>query len=190
MNHRIEEPVHRSRAMVSLLVAVTLLVAGCATHSNPVSATKPTHEFPADERPVIGLQHEGPIRVVYQIDADEWKDGVGKGLLYLRNLHAGYIHAGVEADRIHIHAVFHGTAAEHLLTDDAWKRWHKDLGGNPNTELIAELTRLGVAVELCDTRRVANGWAKDDIHPDVVLVGAAYQRIIDLQLRGFTYIRF
>ena len=175
--------------MVSILLAMTLLLGGCATHDGPLAATVSNHGV-RDARPVTGLQHDGPVRVVYQISANEWKDGVGKGLLYLRNLHQAYTDAGVEVDRLQIHAVFHGTAAEHLLTDRAWNRRHEDAASNPNTALIAELTRRGVAVELCDTRRVANGWSKDDIHPDVVLVDGAYQRIIDLQLQGFAYIRF
>ena len=189
MNRRVENPVGKRCAPFPALLALALLLGGCVTQGD-TRTTAGMGGSARDERPVVGLQHDGPVRVVYQMTADEWKDGVGKGLLYLRNLHRGYIDAGVGADNLKIHAVFHGAAAVHLLTDSAWNGWQEDSGGNPNTELIAELTRRGVAVELCDTRRVANGWSKADIHPDVILVGGAYQRIIDLQLRGFAYIRF
>ena len=189
MKRRIKDLSPESLVVLPVMVAWALLLGGCATHNSPLSATE-SGSGVRDERPVIGLQHDGPIRVVFQISADEWKDGVGKGLLQLRNLHQAYTDVGVEGDRLQIHAVFHGTAAEHLLTDSAWNRWHEESDGNPNAELVGELARRGVAVELCDTRRVANGWSKADIHPDVVLVRDAYERISDLQFQGFAYIRF
>lgn len=143
-----------------------------------------------NDRPVIGLQHDGAIRVVYQISQDEWKDGVGKGLLYLKNLRGYYKGKGVDPERLDIRGVFHGSASAHLLTDEAWKRVKETDTGNPNTAIISELAKLGIHVELCDSRRQREGWAKTDIHPDVLLAEAAYARIIDLQLQGYAYIRF
>lgn len=184
-----ENGIVRPLVSVAGLFVASLTLTACTTQST-VSTHAAAQHAPTHARPIIGLQYEGPIRVVYQISADEWKDGVGKGLLYLRNLHRGYLDAGVDPERINIHSVFHGAAADHLLTDEAWNRWRGESDGNPNTQLIADLARRGVEIELCDTRRVANGWSKTDVHPDVVLVAGAYQRIIDLQLQDFAYIRF
>ena len=89
-----------------------------------------------------------------------------------------------------IRAVFHGDASTHLLTDEAYNRVKGTDTGNPNTKLIAELAKAGVHIELCDSRRREEGWAKSDIHPDVLLAEAAFARIIDLQMRGYAYIRF
>jgi intracellular sulfur oxidation DsrE/DsrF family protein len=166
-----------------------LLVAGVASAAEGDDQTRATREG-GDDRPVIGIEHEGPIRVVFQVTTPETKGAVNKGLFYLKKLHASYVSAGVDPARLDIRAVFHGEGAEHLLTDEAWDRVRGASGGNPNTALIAELTRNGVHVELCDSRRVSNGWAKSDVHPDVLLVAGAYQRLIDLQLRGYAYIRF
>lgn len=143
----------------------------------------------SDDRPVIDIEHKGPIKVVIQMTTAETKEGVGKGLLALKKLHAAYVAAGVDPKHLEIHAVIHGDGAVHLLTDDAWNRVQKESGGNPSTELIAELAKTGVSVELCDSRRQQNGWAKSDVHPDVLLVKNAYHRIVDLQLQGFAYIR-
>lgn len=166
---------------------LALLIIGFMAALLPVRARE---DKPENERPVVLTQTEGPIRVVYQISRDEWRDGVGKGLLYLEKLHDQYIEEGLEASRLEIHAVFHGTAAEHLLTDEAWNRYKDAEDGNPNAELLKRLAEKQIQVELCNTRRIANGWSKSEIHPSVTLVNGAFQRVIDLQLMGFAYVRF
>lgn len=142
------------------------------------------------KRPVIGLEHQGPIRVVYQVTKDEWQEDAGKALVYLKKLRGYYAKQGVDPKLLDIRAVFHGDASAHLLTDEAYNRVKETDTGNPNTKLIAELAKVGVHLELCDSRRREEGWAMSDIHPDVLLAEAAFARIIDLQLRGYAYIRF
>lgn len=155
-----------------------------------LSATETNKGASEKERPVILTQFEGQIRVVYQISRDEWRDGVGKGLLYLDKLYDQYIKEGIDPERLEIHAVFHGTAAEHLLTDEAWNRYKDAKEGNPNTELLTRLKKKHINVELCNTRRLANGWEAAEINQTVDLVNGAFQRVIDLQLMGFAYVRF
>ncbi|MCG6155873.1 DsrE family protein [Rubinisphaera margarita] len=169
------------------IIAGLLLMANLASAETPPSSRTETDP---SNRPVIGLEHDGPIKVVYQISEDKWKEGVSKGLLYLKKLRGFYAKQGIPADQLEIRAVFHGDASTHLLTDDAWNRVKKTDTGNPNTKLISELTRLGIHLELCDARRREEGWEKIDVHPDVLLAAAAYARIIDLQMQGYAYIKF
>ena len=143
----------------------------------------------SEDRPVHPINKGQPVKVVYQIATDELKDGVHKGLLYLNKLHHFYAEKGYSPEELHIHAVFHGKAAAHLLTDAAWRKY--GLGkANPSTDLIASLVKSGVHLELCDKRRQAEHWSKSDVSPDVLLVEAAYPRLIELQQQGFSYIRF
>ncbi len=192
-------PRRATRLAAGLAGLALALATGCSTaRSTAVHASwsgasavaAATATGAGGDRPVIGLQHEGPIRVVYQISRDEWKDGVGKGLFYLEKLHQSYLDAGVSPARLDVRAVFHGRAADHLLVNETWDAWRDVEGGNPNAELVAELLERGVSLELCDTRREANGWSKDDVLPGVLLVTGAYQRVIDLQQQGYAYIRF
>jgi len=181
---------HR-RLGACLAAACLIAVSIAGTWAAEANSAEPSARTQAgDDRPIIGIEHTGPIKVVFQISKGDTKGDVGKGLFYLRKLHEGYLAAGVDPGRLDIRAVYHGDAAEHLLTDEAWNRVRGETTGNPNTALLTELARRGVSVELCNTRRIENGWAKSDIHPDVLLVRGAYQRIIDLQLRGYAYIRF
>ncbi len=172
------------------MAAALLLAVGWLFFAPQKARAADTAPRSAEDRPVIGIESSGPVKVVYQISKSETKNGVSKGLFYLNKLHDGYVKSGIDPSNLDLHAVFHGAAAEDLLTDEAWNRVRNTTGGNPNTALIAELAAKGVSVELCDTRRVANGWSKGDVHPDVVLVRAAFQRLIDLQQQGYAYIRF
>ncbi|MCM2370152.1 DsrE family protein [Aporhodopirellula aestuarii] len=167
------------------IIAVTFFTA--PTFAAPPA---PSLESDTDDRPVIQLEHKGPVKVVYQVSEDKWKDGVGKAFLYLKNLRGYYAKQGIEGDQLDIHAVVHGDAATHVLTDEAYNRVKGVDTGNPNTKLLSELKEMGIQVELCDVRRQREGWSKSDIHGDVQLAAAAYARIIDLQLQGYAYIKF
>jgi intracellular sulfur oxidation DsrE/DsrF family protein len=142
-----------------------------------------------DDRPIIGIKHKGPIKVVFEITTPEMKNGVSKGLFYLKKVRAIYLASGIRPDQLDIHAVFHGEGATHLLTDVAWNRVRKESGGNPSTALISELAKNGVHVELCNNRRIEQGWAMSDVHPGVLIVKSAFLRLIDLQQSGYAYIR-
>jgi accessory colonization factor AcfC len=130
------------------------------------------------------------ICAVYRVNNDEWADGIGKGLLRLRELLEDYEAIGVPASEIHICAVVHGEAAYWLLNDDAYGAFTKKKGGNPNKDIIRELCTLGVSFELCGRTMKAHGWTLNDLLPEVKIVPGALPRIIDLQLQGYAYLRF
>ncbi len=167
---------------VSMLLVLALPVLVMSTVSTGGSTE-------ADSRPVIGIEHRGDIRAVVQVTSGEVSEGLHKGLLKLRMIADGYVEAGVPVERLDIRAVFHGSAADFVLADEAWNRVRGESGGNPNAALISELGRKGVHLELCNNRRLKNGWEKADVHPEVGLASSAYHRILDLQHRGYAYVR-
>lgn len=142
-----------------------------------------------DDRPVIGIQQKKAIKVVFQVTTGEMAGSVHKGLSALDGVYKNYIKEGVPPEEIHIHAVIHGDAVDHVLTDDAWNKHKGETSGNPSTKLIESLVKRGVHLELCDSRRVRNGWGKSEIHPEVALVSTAYHRLADLQFQGYAYVR-
>lgn len=138
----------------------------------------------------IPIEQRSCIRTVYQIKTDDWKEGVGAGLHYLKKLRDAYRKMGIEPDALHMHGVFHGDAAYMLLNDSAYEASEQGSGENPNRALVASLVRSGVHIEICANTMESHGWTEADLLPGVVMVVGAYPRIIDLQLRGYAYIRF
>lgn len=177
-------PKYRRAQIAAACVAMAAMVV-----LQPASLHAQTHASPA-QRPVTGVKVDKPIKAVYQVTADAMKDGVSKGLSDLKAVYEGYVEAGIDPAHITMKAVFHSKASSHLLTDEAWNKHHKTNSGNPNSPLIAELTGLGIELELCDLARTANNWEKNEIHPDVTLVGNAYHRLVELQTQGFFYVKF
>lgn len=181
---------HRRTVTVAALAALLTVVPVGFYAVTTAGAQDQKAVSPGGDRNVLPLEYDGPIKAVLQVTKDETEGGVHKALFTLKKMYGSYVAAGIDPQRLDLRAVFHGDAADHLLSDDAWNRWRKTSGGNPSSKIIAELTRLGVHIELCNSRRVQNKWSKDDVHPDVLLAPNAYQRLIDLQLRGYAYLRY
>lgn len=143
-----------------------------------------------EKRIPIGISVQKDIRVVYQIKSDGWKGGVGQGLYYLQKLVDAYDSLAIaEGDRS-IHAVFHDSAGYWMLTDKSYDKFKDTKAGNPNRNVIKELVKRGVSIELCAQTMKSQGWSDEDILPEVKIVVGAYPRIIDLQMQGYAYIRF
>lgn len=142
---------------------------------------------PSDSNP---LAVHTDICVVCRIDSDTWKGGIGAGLAHIRQLLEDYDSLGIPASEVHISAVFHGEAAYWLLNDAAYSRAKKVASGNPNSDMVRELIRLGVGIELCGQTIKEHGWTNGDILPGVRIVPGAYTRIIDLEQQGYAYLRF
>ncbi|WP_395733333.1 DsrE family protein [Prosthecobacter sp.] len=143
----------------------------------------------AAEPEVIPIQVRENLRIVYQVTDDAAHDGVNKGLFYARKLINTYAKQGIAADQVHLHLVYHGTGIAAVVNDAALKRLGTD-AANPNGEILAELIKRGVQVELCENTMQQKGVKPSELMPGVKLVVGAFPRLIDLQLQGFAYIKF
>ncbi len=162
------------------------LLIGCLSGIAPVTAAAA-----AQQTDIIGVQKRTDIKVVYDDKDDVWEAGIGQGLYYLRGLLEAYKSLGVPQDQLHISIVLHGPTAYWLLNDQAYQRYKKDpFTYNPNSQVVAELIKHGVSVEICNVTMRAKGFTPEDLLPGVVIVHDAYTRLIDLQQRGYAYIRF
>lgn len=143
----------------------------------------------AAEPEVIPIQVRENLRIVYQVTEDVAHEGVNKGLFYARKLINTYEKQGIAADQVHLHLVYHGTGIAAVVNDAARKRLGTD-AANPNGEILAELIKRGVQVELCENTMQQKGVKPTELMPGVKLVVGAFPRLIDLQLQGFAYIKF
>lgn len=138
----------------------------------------------------IGLAVRQRVKVVYQIKTDTWKHDVAAGLHYLKKLARVYSELGIGSEDREIIGVFHGNAGYFLLNDPAFAKAAEKGGENPNKQIVKDLLDAGVELELCKSTMQGHGWTGKDVLPGVKIVVGAYPRIIDLQLRGYAYIRF
>jgi intracellular sulfur oxidation DsrE/DsrF family protein len=138
---------------------------------------------------VIPIQVRENLRIVYQVTDDLAYEGVNKGLFYGRKLVNTYERQGIPADQIRLHLVYHGTGIAAVVNDEARKRLGVD-APNPNGEVLAELIRRGVEIELCENTMQQKGVKPSELMPGVKLVVGAFPRLVDLQLQGHAYIKF
>jgi intracellular sulfur oxidation DsrE/DsrF family protein len=144
----------------------------------------------ADPAPsVIPLQVRENLRIVYQVTDDAQHEGVNRGLFYARKLIDTYEKQGIAADQVHLHLVYHGTGIAAVVNGAARKRLGSE-AMNPNSEILDELIKRGVQVELCENTMEQKGVAATELMPGIKLVVGAFPRLIDLQLQGFAYIKF
>jgi intracellular sulfur oxidation DsrE/DsrF family protein len=143
----------------------------------------------AAEPTVIPIQVRENLRIVYQVTDDAQHEGVNKGLFYARKLINTYEKHGIAPDQVHLHLVYHGTGIAAVVNEVARKHLGSE-PANPNGEILAELIKRGVQVELCENTMQQKGVKPTEVMPGVKLVVGAFPRLIDLQLQGFAYIKF
>lgn len=138
----------------------------------------------------IPLQVRENIRVVYQVSDDKHHEGVNRAMFYARKLINAYEKQGIDTEQVHLHLVYHSSSIVALLNEDGRKRLGAEQVKNPNTEILAELFKLGVQIEICEDTMRQKEVTPGELLDGVKMVVGAFPRIIDLQLQGYAYIKF
>lgn len=167
------------------VLVVASLLASCAT-----PAVQSPNAYP--DGGVLHVTQD--VKVVYGIEGDRARQGVGEGLFFVQRLVQNYENQGITPEDRSVVVVVYGEAAYWLLNDTAWSAANLTgaLAGasNPHVELVAELLKNGVHIEVCGSTLKQKGWTREDLLPGVVVVPGAIARLVDLQLQGFAYIGF
>lgn len=147
--------------------------------------------FELPQPKVVTVEKRDGVRVAYDVKDDVWDAGIGKALYYVRGLLQSYEAQGVPAKNLNVSIVIHGTPAYWLLNESAYRQYRNDpFDFNPNEKIVRDLVELGVSVEICGSTMRSKGWTGADLLPGVTVVRDAYTRLIDLQQRGYAYLRF
>src|SRR5215469_6065079 len=85
-------------------------------------------------------------------------------------------------------AVFHTSAGHVTLHDQAYNADRMVSTGNPYKELVADLIKHGVQVELCGATAAAHHWGNEDLLPCIKVNTNAMARITELVQDGFVQI--
>jgi len=127
------------------------------------------------------------IRLVCDVQDDDSKPGSAGGLKHLREIVRDYDSMGIPPSELNISAVFHGEAAHLMLRDEAYNTLMKRVDGNPDKSVILDLVERGVSIELCARTMKRNGWARDNILPEVKIVSGVCARVVELEHQGYVY---
>jgi intracellular sulfur oxidation DsrE/DsrF family protein len=85
-------------------------------------------------------------------------------------------------------AVFHTNAGHVTLHDKAYNADRNIATGNPYKDLITDLTKRGVQVELCGATAKFHGWGNTDLLPGIKVNTDAMARTTELVQEGFVKI--
>jgi len=128
-------------------------------------------------------------KVVFDVSQPARKaDEVHQGLERVARMVNLLAHYGAAPQAGDIVVTLHGPAAKYALSQEAFaKRFSGDV--NPNAELIRQLTAAGVSVRLCGQSMAANGFARDELNPNVRVDVSAITTLATLQLKGYAIIQ-
>ena len=85
-------------------------------------------------------------------------------------------------------AVFHTNAGHVTLNDSSYNADRNVATGNPYRELVADLMKRGVQIELCGATAKAHKWGNADLFPGVNVNTDAMSRTTQLVQEGFVKI--
>ena len=84
--------------------------------------------------------------------------------------------------------VFHTSAGHVTLHDEAYNADRMVSTGNPYKELVADLMKRGLQVELCGATAAVHHWGNEDLLPNIPVNTNAMARITQLVQDGFVQI--
>ena len=82
-------------------------------------------------------------------------------------------------------AVFHTNAGHVTLRDEAYNAARMVATGNPYKQLLAELMKRGVEVELCGATATVHSWGNEELLPGIKVNTDAMARMSQLVQEGF-----
>ena len=85
-------------------------------------------------------------------------------------------------------AIFHTNAGHVTLHDQAYNANRMVSTGNPYKELVADLVKHGVQVELCGATAAVHHWGNEDLLPGIKVNTDAMSRMSQLVQDGFVQI--
>ena len=84
--------------------------------------------------------------------------------------------------------VFHTSAGHVTLNDNSYNADRMVATGNPYKELVADLMKRGVQIELCGATAAVHHWGNADLFPGIKVNTDAMARISQLAQGGFIVI--
>jgi intracellular sulfur oxidation DsrE/DsrF family protein len=125
------------------------------------------------------------VKVAFSIAALAFEGDLPASIFHLQLITTDVANWNAKAQVI---AVFHTNAGHVTLNDNAYNNERMIATGNPYKELVADLMKRGVQVELCGATATVHKWGNADLLPGVKVNTDAMARMSQLAQEGFVEI--
>jgi intracellular sulfur oxidation DsrE/DsrF family protein len=141
----------------------------------------------ASEKPLhIDIPVKLPdVKMVFSIGALAFEGDLPASIFHLQLIENDIADWNAKSQVI---AVFHTNAGHVTLHDSAYNADRNIATGNPYKELISELQKRGVQVELCGATAKVHNWGNADLLPGIKVNTDAMARTTQLVQQGFVKI--
>ena len=125
------------------------------------------------------------VKSVYSVGALAFEGDLPASLFHLQLIENDIANWKAKSEVI---AVFHTNAGHVTLHDRAYNTDRNIATGNPYKDLVTDLMRRGVKVELCGATAKAHGWGNADLLPGILVNTDAMSRTTQLVQEGYVKI--
>ena len=125
------------------------------------------------------------LKVAFSIAALAFEGDLPACIFHLQLITRDIANSNAKAQAI---AVFHTNAGHVTLHDDAYNADRMVATGNPYKELVFDLMKRGVQVELCGATATVHKWGNADLLPGIKVNTDAMGRMSQLAQEGFVEI--
>ncbi|CAM2939335.1 Uncharacterized conserved protein [Legionella steigerwaltii] len=125
------------------------------------------------------------VKAVFSVASLAFEGDLPAALFHIQLIENDFSDWGAKSEVI---VVFHTNAGHVTLNDETYNTERNIATGNPYKELIADLIKRGVQVELCGATAKAHNWVNTDLLPGIKVTTDAMARLIQLVQEGFVKI--
>ena len=125
------------------------------------------------------------VKTVYSIGALAFEGDLPASIFHLQLITNDIAQSNAESEVI---AVFHTNAGHVTLHDIAYNADRNIATGNPYKDLVADLMKRSVRIELCGATAKAHNWGNADLLPGIKVNTDAMARTTQLVQQGFVKI--
>ena len=125
------------------------------------------------------------VKVVFSVGALAFEGDLPASMFHLQLIENDIADWNAKSQVV---AVFHTNAGHVTLHDIAYNADRNIATGNPHKELVADLMKRGVQIELCGATAKAHKWGNSDLLPGIKVNTYAMARTTQLVQEGFVKI--
>jgi len=125
------------------------------------------------------------VKTVYSIGALAFEGDLPASIFHLQLIENDIADWNAKSE---VMAVFHTNAGHVTLNDRAYNAERNIATGNPYQELVTDLMKRGVHIELCGATAKIHNWGNADLLPDVKVNTDAMARTTQLVQEGYVKI--